>query len=213
MATFAGVVVVLLLIGAVVYLPWKAWADTSDPTQPAQRHLPVLESLSGSVLPVRTEVFVQSVQVALAGMRNVAVTSERNTVTVACSYVPFWAGLVAVLLFPIGLLALLAKVTEVGVVALTELPDGCSVTISGNFEPEARTALCRLIVDTKAAGPGLAAARPAEVTSSSAASVATTPPAVQPTLPPAGWFRDPAGSGARRWWDGTAWTEHLNDSA
>src|ERR1700737_3166640 len=24
-----------------------------------------------------------------------------------------------------------------------------------------------------------------------------------------GWYRDPAGSGGRRWWDGTAWTSQL----
>ncbi len=26
---------------------------------------------------------------------------------------------------------------------------------------------------------------------------------------PAGWYRDPGGSGQLRWWDGTAWTAHL----
>ena len=28
------------------------------------------------------------------------------------------------------------------------------------------------------------------------------------TLPPAGWYSDPAGSPNRRWWDGQAWTQH-----
>jgi hypothetical protein len=27
--------------------------------------------------------------------------------------------------------------------------------------------------------------------------------------PPAGWYRDPAGSSALRWWNGQQWTAHL----
>jgi hypothetical protein len=31
--------------------------------------------------------------------------------------------------------------------------------------------------------------------------------------PPPGWYADPSGSPALRWWDGTAWTEHLSQPA
>jgi len=30
-----------------------------------------------------------------------------------------------------------------------------------------------------------------------------------PALPPAGWYTDPAGVAAQRYWDGSAWTDHL----
>jgi hypothetical protein len=31
-----------------------------------------------------------------------------------------------------------------------------------------------------------------------------------PTAPPAGWYDDPHGDSGKRWWDGSAWTEHRN---
>jgi Protein of unknown function (DUF2510) len=31
--------------------------------------------------------------------------------------------------------------------------------------------------------------------------------------PPRGWYRDPAGSSALRWWDGQRWTDHIAPSA
>lgn len=37
--------------------------------------------------------------------------------------------------------------------------------------------------------------------------VPTVPPPA-PQAPPAGWYNDPEGHAAQRWWDGTTWTEH-----
>lgn len=33
--------------------------------------------------------------------------------------------------------------------------------------------------------------------------------AAAPTAPPAGWYPDPSGQSAHRWWDGTRWTDHV----
>jgi hypothetical protein len=37
-------------------------------------------------------------------------------------------------------------------------------------------------------------------------------PPAQSFGPPAGWFPDPGGTPARRWWDGSQWTEHLQSA-
>jgi hypothetical protein len=57
-----------------------------------------------------------------------------------------------------------------------------------------------LVVPLVVAGPGTAAAP-----------VALAPVAGdEPGLPPAGWYPDPAGAAAWRWWDGRSWTWHTH---
>jgi hypothetical protein len=49
----------------------------------------------------------------------------------------------------------------------------------------------------------------AGVLQSWAARPPATPVAMVPTTAPAGWYPDPAGSGAHRWWNGSGWSEHV----
>lgn len=53
---------------------------------------------------------------------------------------------------------------------------------------------------------------PAPVAPAQPAPVAPVAPA-QPAGPPPGWAADPAARYASRWWDGSAWTEHVRDAA
>jgi hypothetical protein len=42
--------------------------------------------------------------------------------------------------------------------------------------------------------------------------VAVSAPAAQPVVPSApeaGWYADPSGASAARWWDGSTWTTHI----
>jgi len=52
--------------------------------------------------------------------------------------------------------------------------------------------------------PGQGAASPA------AATPPTAPQPVAPVSPPAGWYPDPGRAGGQRYWDGSAWTEHVS---
>lgn len=56
-----------------------------------------------------------------------------------------------------------------------------------------------------------AAAEPAAAEPAAATTAATETPAAQPeSTVPAGWYADPSGRFELRYWDGTAWTEHVS---
>jgi uncharacterized RDD family membrane protein YckC len=57
------------------------------------------------------------------------------------------------------------------------------------------------VVRTEAAGRPIAEVVPK--------TPAATAPAAAPAQHPAGWYADPRGEARLRWWDGSAWTEHV----
>jgi hypothetical protein len=59
--------------------------------------------------------------------------------------------------------------------------------------------------DTTGGWGGTTAGQPA----ASTPTTATTPPAATPSVP-AGWYADPAARFELRYWDGSAWTEHVS---
>lgn len=62
-----------------------------------------------------------------------------------------------------------------------------------------------------ASGYGIAASAPLPPLLTPAAQPAPAEPVVEPTptQPPPGWYPDPAGQSALRYWDGVAWTDHV----
>ena len=60
-----------------------------------------------------------------------------------------------------------------------------------------------------AVSPGLAAAEPAAAEPAVAEPAAVTAPQDESTVP-AGWYADPSGRYELRYWDGSAWTEHVS---
>ena len=50
---------------------------------------------------------------------------------------------------------------------------------------------------------------PSSQTSSAPTTTAASTPSSTPSVP-AGWYADPAGRYELRYWDGTAWTEHVS---
>ena len=55
-----------------------------------------------------------------------------------------------------------------------------------------------------------AAAKARKAEAKAAAKAAAREAEKAPKLPPAGWYDDPDGGEAKRWWDGSRWTEHRN---
>jgi uncharacterized membrane protein len=89
---------------------------------------------------------VRDIQLALSGVRNTVAHRSEGTLTAAWSYVPNRAILCAVLFFPIGLIALIARTTVTGTVVTRDAADGTTeLTMAGQFNGVAIAAINSVI--------------------------------------------------------------------
>jgi len=172
------------------------------------------------------ETVIQQVTNAAAGCDGYSFQpTASNSVVLTRKYWPVWVIVVAVvgaLLCLLGLLALLYKETETLTVTATDGPDGTRVDISGTGSTEAvgriNAVVSALPGAHQAAAPVYAAAPPP------AGVAGAVPPPPPPGAPAGGgsglaapantaaaWYPDPAGHHELRYWNGTAWTEHVSD--
>lgn len=83
------------------------------------------------------EEFAQRLGLALVGLKKTSVSFGPGTVTVTYRKTPVWTVLLAIFLFPIGLLALIVKKESHGLVAVRTEGSLTEVRRSGDFEDEA----------------------------------------------------------------------------
>ncbi len=89
---------------------------------------------------------VRDMQLALSGVRNTVAHRSEGTLTTAWSYVPSWAVLCAVVFFPLGLIALIARTTVTGTVVTRDAADGTTeLTMAGEFNGAAIAAINSVI--------------------------------------------------------------------
>jgi hypothetical protein len=93
------------------------------------------------------------VAVSIAGVPNATSSSLGRTVVVTETWRPLWTFLVAILLFPVGLLALLVRRSAVLTVEVTPASDGCEVAVRGR----GHEAVCDAVLSSVSATPRVAA--------------------------------------------------------
>jgi hypothetical protein len=185
------------------------------------------------------ETVIQQVTNAAAGCDGYSFQpSAANSVVLTRKYWPVWVIVVAVagaLLCLLGLLALLYKETETLTVTATEDPDGTRVDITGTGSTEAvgriNAVLSNLPGAHQSPAPAYAAAPPPPGAVGAVPAPPTPPPPPRavgsvpappsppgagsslpaPANPAAAWNPDPSGHHELRYWNGTAWTEHVSD--
>lgn len=97
-----------------------------------------------------TDSVIQDLQLALAGVKGTSVRRDSGgVITLERSMTPTWAIVVAVVFFPIGLVALVARTVETATIAATDSGDGTTtLRMAGTFRKRAASAV-NTVIDTR----------------------------------------------------------------
>ena len=135
-------VIVAGIIGLVVWLLTRSTRE---------RHAPV----SSALVHGAPDQVVRDLVLALSGTRNTAVRSDGSgSVTVEWSYIPAWAVFVAIVVFPIGLLALLARASVSGSIVADQEAGMTRMRMAGSFSTTSVRAVNAVIESRSAAALG-----------------------------------------------------------
>ncbi|KLR61134.1 hypothetical protein IMCC26207_109652 [Actinobacteria bacterium IMCC26207] len=128
------VLVVVGSIGALVWLMLSVGSSSPAGVSAAQVH--------GNADDV-----LRDLQLATAGAKNTVTRRDTpDSLTAVWTHTPGWAIVVAVLLFPIGLIALVSRTSEVGTVFVNQESDGIArMQIAGVFNSTTSAAINAVI--------------------------------------------------------------------
>lgn len=144
---FAGSEWLILVIGAFVIglVVWLLTRFTRD------RNAPV----SSALVQGAPDQVVRDLVLALSGARNTTLRSDGSgTLTVDWSYIPAWAVFIAIIVFPIGLLALLARATVSGSIVADQELGMTRMRMAGAFSKTSVRAVNAVIESRSAAALG-----------------------------------------------------------
>lgn len=134
-ALLAGVIsrsaVVAIAAPILVFASFIAWEISDSKLHKAFARF-FAEEIEDHVFPHGLDALLQTIVRASAGARGCSVNlAGPHTLVVASTWTPGWAGVIAVILFPIGLLALLARNINTLVVTAAWRPEGSLLIFSG----------------------------------------------------------------------------------
>ncbi len=108
---------------------------------------PASSSVSQAQVQGIADDVLRDLQLATAGAKNTVTRRDTtDSLTAVWTHTPVWAIVVAVLLFPIGLIALVARTSEVGTIFVNQESDGIArMRIAGAFHKTTRAAINAVI--------------------------------------------------------------------
>ena len=133
------VLVVVGSIGALVWIITKISSSSPAGSSPA--------GLSTAKVRGNADDVLRDLQLATAGAKNTVTRRDTpDSLTAVWTHTPVWAVVVAVLLFPIGLIALVARTSETGTIFVDQESEGISrMQIAGVFHTTTSAAINSVI--------------------------------------------------------------------